>query len=74
MSRDFNKVAILGRHDDARIQAPMKALARHLTKSGLEVFAAADMSGELEATRIEESAVAETVWKFPPLEVNMIYT
>lgn len=39
----------------------MKALAEHLTKSGLQVFAASDMSGQLQATPIAESAMAETV-------------
>ena len=38
MSSEFNKVAILGRRDDARVSEPMKAVASHLTKSGLEVF------------------------------------
>jgi NAD+ kinase len=38
MSSEFSKVAILGRHDDVRVVEPMKAIATHLTESGLQVF------------------------------------
>jgi NAD+ kinase len=57
MGKRFRKVAILGRHDDARVTGPMNALASHLTKAGVEVLAAADVSLDLEATRMPETDI-----------------
>ena len=37
MGREFNKIAILGRRDDARVTGPLAQLVEHLTKAGVEV-------------------------------------
>jgi NAD+ kinase len=58
MGKRFRKVAILGRHGDARVAEPMSALALHLTKAGVEVLAADDISLDLEATRMPEADLA----------------
>ncbi len=43
MSSEFSKVVILGRRDDARVIEPMKTIAAHLTKRGLQVFYEGDV-------------------------------
>ena len=58
MGSDFQKVAVLGRHADPRVAEPMTLLVRHLTKAGIEVFAADDMTIDLPVTRIAESKLA----------------
>ncbi|MCH7821693.1 MAG: NAD(+) kinase [Proteobacteria bacterium] len=58
MGSDFQKVAVLGRHDDPRVAEPMTLLVRHLTKAGIEVFAADDMTIDLPVKRIAESELA----------------
>ena len=45
---------MLGRHGDPRICEPMTELAEHLTKAGIEVLAAEDMSLDFAATRLPE--------------------
>jgi NAD+ kinase len=39
MGSDFQKVAVLGRRDDARVAEPMSVLIGHLTEAGIEVLA-----------------------------------
>jgi len=39
MGSDFQKVAVLGRRDDARVAEPMSVLVGHLTEAGIEVLA-----------------------------------
>jgi NAD+ kinase len=58
MGNQFQKIAILGRHGDARVAEPMRTVAAHLTKAGIEVLAAADMTLEFEATRMPERDLA----------------
>ena len=58
MSNRFKKIAIVGRHDDPRVSEPMIALAAHLTKAGVEVLAADDMTLDLPATRFRENLLA----------------
>ena len=60
MSKQFRKVAILGRHKDSRVAEPMRALADHLTKAGVAVLAIDDMSFELAADRLPESELASS--------------
>ena len=38
MGSEFQKVAVLGRRDDARVTEPMSVLITHLTKAGIEVL------------------------------------
>ena len=58
MGSEFQKVAVLGRYDDPRVAEPMTALVTHLTKAGIEVLAADEMSLDLPVSRIAESALA----------------
>jgi len=39
MGSEFQKVAVLGRRDDARVAEPMSVLIAHLTEAGIEVLA-----------------------------------
>ena len=59
MKKQFRKVAILGRHSDRRVRGPMQKLAEHLTKAGVDVFAADDMSFELAATLLPEAELPD---------------
>ena len=61
MASEFQKVAIVGRHDDPRVAEAMAALVGHLTKSGIEVMAAEDMALDLSVTRMAESSLAAQV-------------
>lgn len=57
MGGEFQKVAILGRHDDPRVAEPMTSLANHLTKAGIEVLAADEMALDLAVTRHAKSSL-----------------
>jgi NAD+ kinase len=59
MSREFHKIAVIGRHDDARVAEPMAALVEHLTKNGVEVFAAEEMSLDIPVSRVGEASLAD---------------
>ena len=58
MGKQFRKVAVLGHHEDSRVCEPMTALAQHLTKAGIEVLAADDMSLDFAATHMPEAELA----------------
>ena len=60
MAAKFNKVAILGRHEDPRVAEPIMVLAEHLGRAGVEVLAAEEMSLDIEARRLPEPELAET--------------
>lgn len=59
MGKEFKKIAILGRHDDARVAEPMAALVRHLTKKGIEVLAENELAGEFGVNARPQSALAD---------------
>ena len=59
MTREFHKIAVIGRDDDARVAGPMATLVEHLTKSGAEVFATDEMTLELPVSRVEEALLAD---------------
>ena len=61
MSKQFSKIAILGRYDDPRVSEPMTTLASHLTKAGVEVIAGDTISRDLPVavTRLAEDALAD---------------
>jgi len=61
MGKEFQKVAILGRHTDPRVAEPMTQLVNHLTKAGIEVFAAEQMALKLPVTRCDESSLSSLV-------------
>jgi len=58
MSVKFQKVAVVGRHDDSRVAEPMALLVKHLTKAGVEVVAAEDMALDLPVKRVSKSELA----------------
>lgn len=58
MASRFQRVAILGRHDDPRVAEPMISLVSYLTKSGVEVVAADCMSLDVPVTRVAESELS----------------
>lgn len=55
MGERFQKVAILGRHEDPRVAEPMTALVAHLTKAGITVLAADNLRLDLPVTRMPEA-------------------
>jgi len=59
MSREFHKIAVIGSHDDARVADPMATLVQHLTKSGVEVFAAEQMTLDLPVSRVDEASLTD---------------
>jgi NAD+ kinase len=58
MRNEFQKIAVVGRHDDHRVAEPLSALVRHLTKNGCEVLASESMDLDLPVSRVEEAALA----------------
>jgi NAD+ kinase len=54
MKHEFQRIAVLGRHDDPRVAEPMGALVRYLTERGVEVLAANDLPLEIPVTRLRE--------------------
>lgn len=59
MKHEFRTVAIIGRVDDSRVFAPMRALAAHLTKAGITVIANAEVAAAMPVKTVDESALAE---------------
>ena len=55
MNTQFHNIAILGRHDDARVAEAMQVITPFLAKSGIKVFAAVEMRLDLPVTRIDEA-------------------
>lgn len=58
MSREFNRVAVVGRHDDPRVAEPMTLLVTHLADAGVDVVAATEMSLDLPVRRVAEAELA----------------
>ncbi len=61
MTSHFNKIGILGRHDDPRVSEATAALVPHLTKSPVEVFAADTLALDVDVTRVAEADLAAAV-------------
>lgn len=59
MRSEFQKIAVIGRHEDERVAEPMSVLVTHLTKSGVEVLAAEEMALDLPVSRVAEPALAD---------------
>ncbi len=59
MRPEFQKIAVIGRHDDPRVVEPLSALVAHLTKNGVEVFVADEMTLDLPVSRVAETALAD---------------
>ncbi len=47
VSKEFKKVALIGLYADDRVAEPMKLVASHLTKAGVEVLAVPDAADDL---------------------------
>jgi NAD+ kinase len=58
MASQFRKVAMVGRHADPRVAEPMTLLVAHLTKLGIEVMTAEEMTLDVSVTRCAESALS----------------
>jgi len=61
MGNEFQKVAMVGRHNDARVAGPMTTLVAHLTKTGIEVLTAEEMALDLAVTRVAENTLSSQV-------------
>ena len=59
MSAEFQKIAVIGWHNDQRVAEPMSLLVGHLTKNGAEVFSTENMTLDLPVTRVAEAALAD---------------
>ncbi len=60
MSVEFQKVAVVGRHDDSRVAEPMTKLVEHLTKAGVVVLAAEEMALDLPVERVSATQLADS--------------
>jgi len=58
MDSEFQKIAVVGRHNDQRVAEPMMSLVTHLTKAGIEVLTAEEMTLDLPVTRVPETALS----------------
>ena len=59
MGHAFQKIAVIGRHDDVRVAEPMAALVAHLTKVGVEVLASETNELDFDVTRTRESRLTD---------------
>ncbi len=58
MGKEFNTVAIMGRHEDPRVAEPVAALASYLTKADLDVVVVPESPAELSGRRVPEEEIA----------------
>jgi len=58
MSKEFNTIAIIGRHEDPRVAEPVAILATYLTKAGIDVVAVANATADLPARFASEDEIA----------------
>ena len=61
MNSHFQKIGVLGRHEDPRVAEPMRMLVRHLDSAGVRVFTADTVDIDINAERVPESSLAEHV-------------
>lgn len=59
MNTQFPNIALLGRHEDIRVAEPMRAVAEHLTKAGINVLASNDVKHDFAVTHMPESELCE---------------
>jgi NAD+ kinase len=57
MNKNFRKIALVGRYTDARVAEPMRLIAAHLTKSGLEVLSTPEIAAELPVQAVTADAL-----------------
>lgn len=58
MSKEFKTTAIVGRISDARVAAPMRAIAEHLSKAGIRVLADARVAADMSVDAVDEAELA----------------
>jgi len=58
MSKEFNTVAIMGRHEDPRVAEPVAALASYLTKADHNVVTVTGSPAGLSGRRVPEAEIA----------------
>ena len=58
MGERFQKVALVGRHEDPRVADAMTVLVAHLTKTGVSALAADNLALDLPVTHLPESRLA----------------
>ncbi len=58
MSKEFNIVAIMGRHEDPRVAEPVAALAAYLTKADHDVVTVTGSPAALSGRRVPEAEIA----------------
>ncbi len=61
MNSHFQKIGVLGRHEDPRVAEPMRLLVGHLESTGVHVFTADTVDIDITAERVPESSLAEHV-------------
>ncbi|MEM9689419.1 MAG: NAD(+)/NADH kinase, partial [Pseudomonadota bacterium] len=61
MTREFRKIAIVGRPDDDRIAEPVQTLTEHLAAKGIELFSAIPNDGVQQVAESELSALADLI-------------
>lgn len=58
MSLEFKTIALVGRISDARVESPMRALAAHLSKTGVRVVADANVAAKMPVETLDEAELA----------------
>jgi NAD+ kinase len=53
MNKEFSKIALVGLYTDSRVAEPMRLIAEHLTKAGVDVMATPEIAGELPVREVE---------------------
>ena len=61
MTAHFQKIGVLGRHEDSRVAEAMQTLVRHLLSAGVDVFMADTIDLDIDLKRVPESSLAEQV-------------
>jgi NAD+ kinase len=59
MTQEFQRIAVVGRHEDPRVAGPLRILVQHLTERGIEVLAADDITLDMDVTRLPEPELAD---------------
>jgi len=59
MNKEFSRVALVGLYVDARVAEPMRLIAAHLTKAGLDVMSTPDISNELCVRAVDADALPD---------------
>ncbi len=57
MNKEFRKIALTGLYVDPRVAEPMRLIAEHLTKAGLDVLATRDLADELNVRAVDADAL-----------------